>query len=388
MGQEAVLSARPRYPQREIQAAGDIESRDLSKQLRLGKPNMLNRDVEFETALDRVVDLLPGEMEVRSLLHDIEGSGAEKLREIGLRARAYKRYLAAWEELHFVENSIDATFIRPDMVQYIRRYFTTGDRPEPYAGLERTIHNYEKYKAFMCKFGQLMASWTGPYHADHMSLHLNFKNGGRGIVLTAGSAHAPHLKTLVVSLRDVGCTLPIEIMYLDDSDLDVDIQSELESLDGVITREIGPMVNDKGWSLNGWAVKPFAIFLSSFREVVFIDADSLFFSNPELLFEDPGYVETGALFFKDRSMFPEAKKEWLKNLLPRPISSQVLESRFWRGESGHMQESGVVVVDKYRHFMAMLIVCRMNGPERNGNSELGTVGVYDMVYGTVLKCYS
>lgn len=41
----------------------------------------------------------------------------------------------------------------------------------------------------------------------------------------------------------------------------------------------------------------------------------------------------------------------------------------------------MLVVDTYRHFMAMLLVARMNGPDRDGNRENQRVGVYDMVYG-------
>jgi len=40
-----------------------------------------------------------------------------------------------------------------------------------------------------------------------------------------------------------------------------------------------------------------------------------------------------------------------------------------------------VVVDKWRHFVAMLLVTRMNGPDRDGNKDEGRIGVYDMVYG-------
>ncbi len=338
-----------------------------------------SQNADFEKALRRVKDLLPSEMETRWMLHPIEGTGPEKLREIGLRAREYKKFFQAWETLHLVDGGPEATFIRSDMVQYIRRYFSGGLGKVP--RVERTIHAYERYKAFMGKFEQLMAGWTAPYFSDHMTLHLNLKHGGRGIVVTAGNAQVPHLKTLVDNLRDVGCTLPIEVMYLDDADLDVDVQAELAALDGVITREIAPMVDDKGWKLAGWAVKSYAILYSSFREAIFIDADSLFFRNPETLFEDEDYQKTGALFFKDRVLWAEWKQDWLKKVLPKPISEQVLASRYWRGESGHMQESGVVVVDKWRHFIAMLIVCRMNGPERNGDQDKGTVGVYDMVYG-------
>jgi alpha 1,3-mannosyltransferase len=80
---------------------------------------------------------------------------------------------------------------------------------------------------------------------------------------------------------------------------------------------------------------------------------------------------------------PESKKRWLQQILPkdRPLSKQVRQSRFWTGESGHMQESGVVIVDKWRHFVALLLVTRMNGPDRNGNEDEGRIGIYDMVYG-------
>ena len=47
-----------------------------------------------------------------------------------------------------------------------------------------------------------------------------------------------------------------------------------------------------------------------------------------------------------------------------------------------MQESGDLVVGKWRHFIALLMVTRMNGPDRDGNEDEGIIGVYDMVYGT------
>lgn len=179
----------------------------------------------------------------------------------------------------------------------------------------------------------------------------------------------------------LGCVLPIEVMYLGDSDLSEDYRAELESIEGVVTRDVSQMVNDEGWKLAGWAIKAFAILFSSFREVIFIDADSAFFQNPAVLFDDPEYRKNGALFFKDRLMMPESKKRWIQQVLPKPFSSQVKQNRFWTGESSHMQESGVVVVDKWKHFLSMLMVTRMNGPDRDGDEDEGIVGVYDMVYG-------
>lgn len=133
----------------------------------------------------------------------------------------------------------------------------------------------------------------------------------------------------------------------------------------------------------GWAAKPFAMLMSSFREALFIDADALFFVDPETLFEDEGYIETGALFFADRNLSPQNdKRAWLRQVLPKPISEEVQRhNRLWTGESVHMQDSGVVLVDKWRHFIPMLLTTRLNGPDRDANDKNGHRGVYDMVYG-------
>ncbi|KIV87284.1 hypothetical protein PV11_02839 [Exophiala sideris] len=338
---------------------------------------------KFEKALTRVISLMPGEMEGRDLLRPVEGTGKEKLREMGLRVREYKKFFKAWEDLHLAFDDEGGSYVRDDVIQYLRHHKHEPISDEDYAdsSFAQTVHSYEAYRSFLVKFGHLLFPWTAPYMPDHMTLHSHFKKGGRGMVLTAGDDQAPYLLTTIPIFRKLGCNLPIEVMYLGDSDLSEDYRADLESLDGVITRDIAQMVNDEGWKLAGWAAKPFAILHSSFREVIFIDADSLFMKNPEVLFDDPSYQKTGALFFRDRLIMPESKKRWLQQILPKPISRQVKQSRFWTGDSGHMQESGVVVVDKWRHFIALLLVTRMNGPDRDGNKDEGRVGVYDMVYG-------
>lgn len=342
---------------------------------------------QFEKSLQTVLSMLPDEVHMRELIRPVEGSGKEKMREMGLRTRAYKKYFEAWEALHMTTDSEGATYIRDDVIPYLRSHQQSLEQAEfteegvDGMNLAMTIRQYEAYRVFLLKFAQLLFPWTSPYFADHMSLHASFKKGGRGIVLTAGDDQAPYLLTTIYSFRQLGCTLPIEVMYLGDQDLGEDYRAELEALPGVITRDIAQMTSDRGWALKGWAAKPFAILLSSFREVIFIDADSLFFRNPEVLFEEPDYKKTGALFFKDRLIMPENKKRWLQQILPKPIPKLAKESRMWTGESGHQQESGVVVVDKWKHYIAMLLITRFNGPDRDGNKEKGITGVYDMMYG-------
>ena len=44
-----------------------------------------------------------------------------------------------------------------------------------------------------------------------------------------------------------------------------------------------------------------------------------------------------------------------------------------------MQESGVLVIDKWRHFVSLLVITRLNGPDRDDRD--GNKGVYSFFYG-------
>ncbi|KAI1741514.1 glycosyltransferase family 71 protein [Xylaria scruposa] len=345
------------------------------------KPH-LNRWPErpnFKDDLDALFALLPDEMNMREFLRPIDNGGPERMRELGLRTRAYNKYLSAWEKIHLVEDKeTGETTIRDDVIQYLRG-MEKNEEKTPGSSLTTTIHNYEAFRSFLAKFARVLFPFTSPYFADHMTLHAGFKNAGRGIVLTAGDDQAQYLMTTIYTFRKLGCDLPIEVMYLGDDDLGEDHRFELESLPGVTTRDVSAMVDDEGWKLAGWAIKPFAMLLSSFREVIFIDADSFFFRDPAKLFDDPDYKKTGALFFRDRTIMPESKRRWLLQILPRPIHKLAKESSWWTGASGHHQESGVVVIDKWKHFVSMLLICRFNGSDRDARD--GKMGVYEMMHG-------
>ncbi|KAF3765259.1 family 71 glycosyltransferase [Cryphonectria parasitica EP155] len=335
----------------------------------------------FNDALFKIINLLPSELEMRGLLRPIELTGEQRLRELGMLARKYKKYFDAWEDLHVVTDSDGGYEIRDDVIPFLRYQASTASSSIDHVELVNKIHAYEGFRRLLVQLDDLLFPFTAPYFPDHMTLRSHLKKGGRGIVLTAGNDQVTYLLTQIPILRQLGCNLPIEVMYVGDNDLNRDSRQDLEDIEGVITRDIGAMVNPVGWNIASWAAKPFAILLSSFREVIFIDADSFFFKNPEVMFDYPEYVDTGALFFRDRLIMPESKKSWLQSILPQPVSRNVKQSRLWKGESGHQQESGVLVVDTHRHFLAMLFVLRMNGPDREGDKSKNQVGVYDMVYG-------
>jgi len=347
-------------------------------------------DDEFDQLFEDLIALLPSEMHQRALLAPIVTSGAERMHELALRTREFKKLFDAWEDLHLVFHEKQVV-IQDDVISYLRKRQksfhalkgnarkTVIDEP---LDLAQTIREYMNFRWLLQQLGDVLFPWIRPYFGDHMQLHAQLYAGGRGIVYTAGTDQAPFVMTSIGVLRELGCDLPIEVMYLGEGDLDVDAREKLEDMPGVITRDIRLMVKDEGWQLAGWAGKPFAILFSSFREVIFIDADSLFMQDPSTLFDDPGYKETGALFFYDRLMKGDGKRHWMETVLPKPVSKKARKSRMW-GTSDHMQESGVVVVDTYRHMIPLLVVSRNNGPDRDGNADKGITGVYDMLFGKV-----
>ncbi|KAK4497705.1 hypothetical protein PRZ48_010358 [Zasmidium cellare] len=321
---------------------------------------------DFLQALSALSTLLPDEGRINHLLSPLPAAGGNVLlRELAYRTRIFRDLFQSWENLHLAPHASGNLQLLNPII---------GLSP-----LDRD--DYNRLRVFMNAFAQKLFPWTMPYFADHMGLHASFYSGGRGIVFTAGTDQARYLLTSIPAIRRLGCDLPIEVIYLGDDDLNDDARDSLEALPGVVTVDIEEMIDDKGWKLKGWAAKPFAMLYSSFREVIFMDADALFLTNPEDLFHDEQYINTGALFFKDRSMFFENKKAWLRSILPKPISRHVKQNRMWTGESGHMQDSGVVVIDKWKHFVALLLTTRLNGPDRDGDKGTGKKGVYELVYG-------
>lgn len=340
------------------------------------KPAPVHSDDDLAEKLRELEALLPTEDFMEDLLSPLpQVGGAELLHDLASRTRVYKEAFQAWEQLHLHETGETAIQLQ-DVVHRLSISTTLSK-----AVRLESIRIYDSFRLYFSQIASVLFPWTMPYYGDHISLHTSFYHGGKGLVFTGGDRQVRYISTSIKAIRELGCSLPVEVLFLGDDDMREENRDKLEELDGVTTRNVGQMIADKGWTVKGWAAKPFAILMSSFREVIFIDADALFLQNPEILFHSSGYTETGALFFKDRNLLPENRRGWLKSFLPKPISHHVKKNRMWTGESGHMQDSGVVVVDKWKHFVALLLTTRLNGPDRDGNKSQGKKGVYEMVYG-------
>ena len=126
--------------------------------------------------------------------------------------------------------------------------------------------------------------------------------------------------------------------------------------------------------LRGFFCKVAAVIESPFTETMIMDLDVLWLNSPDILFETESYVDTGALFFRDRIIFEEAAElpfqKSLLNLFEQQMhitinirtSKDILyatnnNSFFWWPFANvkfarsleHYQESSIVLIDRVRH---------------------------------------
>lgn len=98
--------------------------------------------------------------------------------------------------------------------------------------------------------------------------------------------------------------------------------------------------------LNGWGLKPYAIAHCSFQEVLYLDADNVPVCSPEYLFDSPEYKAVGAVFWPDRGSTGAENAIW--EICDVPYKR---EPEF---------ESGQLLVDKERHWPALMLTIYMN----------------------------
>ncbi|ORY18882.1 hypothetical protein LY90DRAFT_435416, partial [Neocallimastix californiae] len=200
---------------------------------------------------------------------------------------------------------------------------------------------------------------------------------GRGIVICVGNSYFKLVRSTIDTFRNVLHTdLPIEIFYIGDEDLSEDNRKILKEYKDVYIEDITTYFDNEKVNIGGWAVKPFAILASRFEEVILIDADVIYLHEPALLFDDPGYKQTGTLFFQDRTISPgpHPGSKWLKSWMIDPLP-ETRNLRFWKEETIHEMESSTVVIHKIRNILGLLTVCKLN--EKVMRNDV----VYKYVYG-------
>lgn len=204
---------------------------------------------------------------------------------------------------------------------------------------------------------------------------------GRGIVMTISDSFVEEAVRNIRVLRHFRNTYPIEIIY--HSNLSPDSQrkltqaarekfadypaQELWFVD--ITRAIEPKFILR---FSGFANKISATLFNSFEEMILIDADLVLLQPPSYFFSLDKYTRLGTMFYKDRAAFqfrPKQEIRIFQKLSPSlydsivfnipQLTNKTLTNEFFNGFQ-HYMESGLVVINRRRHFLQPLIMAMMN----------------------------
>lgn len=181
----------------------------------------------------------------------------------------------------------------------------------------------------------------------------------RGIVICAGGAkYFPCAWVCIKMLRQVGCSLPIEIWHLGPEEMSERMRALVSDL-GVNCVDALEVAKERpSRILNGWELKCYAVVNCRFQHVILLDADNVPVVDPTSLFDCSPYREHGAIFWPDIGNMPRNREIW------------AIAGVEYRDEPEF--ESGQLVVDKARCWTALQLAMHYNE-----NSDF----YYQYVYG-------
>ncbi len=211
----------------------------------------------------------------------------------------------------------------------------------------------------------------------------------RGIVIAVCDRYVPDLLISLEFLRkEIKCKLPIEVWHAGDEISEKSI-ARLLQYDGVSIHDIVSVIDMPANHFRGFQIKGYLPQVSNFDEVIIMDADLIFYEDPEKLFHHEGYVRTGAFFFCDQesynffgyprvsgrlyhgglSSYYRARKALFTSLIKEPSSYFPDKWKIYWQENepstlnpfpSEHQESGCVVIDKKRHVEGLKNIQELN----------------------------
>lgn len=238
---------------------------------------------------------------------------------------------------------------------------------------------------------------------DNMISFINHNLNGKGILISAANRHSKDVERLIRVLRALNNKLPIQIFHRNDlsaraqdqiklvatTDIEhlldpvskhfdhkpeLDLLKEYQNYGSEFPKQqvffvdtSKTLEHDQRRTFSGYSNKLLALMLCSFEEVIILDADTVPLVSIESFFESEKYKLGGAYFFKDRTI--RDYNNWIETnyftkLMPSHRSSidwlfgmrvtdKTLKNRYMTGWR-HLQEAGVVVINKKKHFTGIL----------------------------------
>lgn len=165
---------------------------------------------------------------------------------------------------------------------------------------------------------------------------------GRGIVMLAGGRYSDYASTGLGMLRELGSTLPVEVWMKDEKEEKPGWCKELEE-EGMACRRMSDYM-DVSFMEHGYQLKINSILLSSFEQVLFLDADNVPIKSPDRIFESKSFTDTGVVLWKDYWKHSGAP------ILPYVLGITDEASEVLIQQKEKTVESGQLVWDKKRNW--------------------------------------
>ncbi len=174
---------------------------------------------------------------------------------------------------------------------------------------------------------------------------------GRGIVLAAsGLRYVACAWVCLRMLRHLGSKLPIELWHRGPQEWDPRL-TELLAPHGVTVVDTSEVLKRHPADIDHrYALKPYAILHSAFREVLWLDADQVPVQNPDFLFEAEEYRDTGAVFWPDFNRFSPDHPMWRYTGVPYRNEPEI--------------QAGEILVDKVRCWRPLRLTMWLNEHHR------------------------
>ncbi|KAK9866493.1 hypothetical protein WJX84_012291 [Apatococcus fuscideae] len=191
-------------------------------------------------------------------------------------------------------------------------------------------------------------------HAKRLKDLPGVENASQGIVIAAGkSLRLTNAYVTLRVLRDhIQSTLPVEIWYLGEEEMDADTKAILEAaFSGVICIDAltvpQPAHHRPAMAFTGYALKVFALYATSFEEVLLLDCDSMPIIDPQEAFDSLEFRKHGSMFWPD--LFGKGTDR-VTGMQPELYTLLGLQPPWTGREAAFMwAESGQLLLDRVRH---------------------------------------
>jgi FkbM family methyltransferase len=194
---------------------------------------------------------------------------------------------------------------------------------------------------------------------------------GRGIVIPAGGwGMLPGVYLTASLLRWLDCKLPIEVWCIGDNGEYDHTMWHLTRHLGVTWKDASAALRERGVrrreKLRGWAVKPLLPLLSSFEQMIMLDADCYPVFDPERLWDHPAIGSKAAAFWPDNAVNPDGRAlsgdQWAMFGMRVPY------------QANYGFEAGQMYVDKRRSWHAVQVAAWLSDRFQEFDKSRGKVG--------------